>query len=88
MQQCLRAPPRLEGVRGRLREALRAQALRLRVVRVLLAVLRGCPREEEELGQVPSALRGAQAVECQPQFHHARVCGSDAVLQSQASQGV
>ena len=39
----LRALHRQEGGRGRLREALRAQALRVRVVRVLSAVLRGCP---------------------------------------------
>ena len=39
--QRLRTLPRREGGRGQLREALRAQALRVRVVRVLLAVLRG-----------------------------------------------
>ena len=38
-----RTCPRREGGRGRLREALRAQALRPRVVRVLPAVLRGRP---------------------------------------------
>ena len=42
-QQRRPALPRREGGRGRLREALRAQALRVRVVRVLAAVLRGCP---------------------------------------------
>ena len=41
--QRLRALPRPEGGRDRLREALRASALRVRVVRVLPAVLRGCP---------------------------------------------
>ena len=41
--QRVRALPRREGGRGRLREALCALALRLRVVRVLLAVLRGRP---------------------------------------------
>ena len=41
--QRLRALPRREGGRGRPREALRAQALRVRVVRVLSAVLRGRP---------------------------------------------
>ena len=56
--QCLQALPWWEGWRGWLREALRAQVLRVRVVRVLPAVLRGCPREEEELVQVPVALRG------------------------------
>ena len=41
--QRLRALPRREGGWGRLREALRAPALRVRVVRVLSAVLRGRP---------------------------------------------
>ena len=61
---CLWALPRREGGRGRLREALCAQALRVRVVRVLSAVLRGRPGEEEELVQVPVALRGGRVVEC------------------------
>ena len=55
--QRLRALPRQEGGRGRLREALRSQALLVRVVRVLSAVLRGRPGKEEELLQVPVALR-------------------------------
>ena len=62
--QRLRSLPRREGGRGRLREALRAQALRVRVVRVLPAVLRGPPGYEEELVQVPVALRRARVVEC------------------------
>ena len=41
--QRLRALPRQEGGRDRLREALRASALRVRAVRVLPAVLRGRP---------------------------------------------
>ena len=41
--QRLRALPRREGGRGRLREALRAPALRVRVVRILPVVLRGRP---------------------------------------------
>ena len=41
--QRLRALPWREGGRDRLREALRASAPRLRVVRLLLAVLRGRP---------------------------------------------
>ena len=41
--QGLWALPRREGGRGGLREALRAPALRVRVVRVLPAVLRGRP---------------------------------------------
>ena len=41
--QCLRALPRREGGRDRLREAVRGSALRVRVVRVLPAVLRGRP---------------------------------------------
>ena len=41
--QRLRALPRREGGRDRLWEALRASALHVRVVRVLPAVLRGCP---------------------------------------------
>ena len=53
-----------EGGRGRLREALRAQALRVRVIRVLPAVLRGRPGQEEELVQVPVALCGGRVVEC------------------------
>ena len=51
-----------EGRRGRLQEALRAQVLRMRVVRVLPAVLRGRLRQEEELVQVPVALRGRRFV--------------------------
>ena len=55
------------------------------LVWVLPAVLRACLREEEELVQVPVALRGGLVVECQPLFHHAsRVCGLDTALQSQA----
>ena len=87
--QCLRALPRRGGGGGRLQEALRAQALWVRVVRVLLPVLRRRPGEEEELVQVPVALRGGRIVECQPLFHHAsRVCGLDAALQPQAAQAV
>ena len=71
---------------GQLREALRAWALWVRVVLVLLAVLRGYQREEEEFVQVPAALRGGRVVGCQPLFHHAsRVRGLDAALQSQAA---
>ena len=89
LQQRLRALPLWERGQGRLPKALRAQALRGRVVRVLPAVLRGRPREEEELVQVPVALRGGRVVECQPLLHHAsRVCGLDAALQSQAGQVV
>ena len=47
LQQCLLALPWQEGGGGRLREALCAEALRVRVVRVLLAVLQGRLREEE-----------------------------------------
>ena len=61
--QRLWAPPRREGGGGRLREALRAKALRVRVVRVLSAVLRGRPGQEEELVQVPVALCGGRVAE-------------------------
>ena len=62
--QHLRALSRREGGRGRLQEALCAQALRVRVVRVLSAVLRGRPGQEEELVQVPVALCGGRLAEC------------------------
>ena len=89
LQQRLRALPCWEGGRGRLREALRAQALWVRVVRVLPAVLRGHMREGKELVLVPVALPGGRVVECQPLFHHASgVCGLNAALQSQAGQVV
>ena len=54
--QRLQALPRREGTLDRLRVALHAQALRVRVGQVLLAVLRGRPGQEEELVQVPVAL--------------------------------
>ena len=42
---------------------------------------RGCPREGEELVQVPMDLRGGWVVDCQPLSHHAsRVGGLDAAL--------
>ena len=89
LQQRLWALPRWKGGRARLQEALRAQALQLRVIRVLLAVPPGPPREEEELVQVPRALSPGQVVECQPLFHQtSRMCGPDAALQSQAGQVV
>ena len=61
--QRLLALPLREGGQRRLREALGAQVLRVRVVRVLPAVLRGRPGHEEELVQVPVALRGGRVVE-------------------------
>ena len=89
LQQCLLALPWGEGGRGRLREALCALALWVRVVRVLPAMLRGRLREEEESVQVAVALRGGLVVECQPLSNHAsRMCGHDAALQSQAGQVV
>ena len=70
-------------------EALCAQALRVRVVRVLPVLLGGRLREEEELVQVPVALRGGQVSKCQPLSQHALcVCGLDAALQSQGGQVV
>ena len=87
--ESLRALPRREGGWGRLREALRTQALGVRVVRVLPALLRGRPGEEEELVQVPVALPAGRTVECQPLFHHAsRLCGLDAALQPQAAKAL
>ena len=75
--------------RASCRKACGAQALRVRVVRVLPAVLRGRLREDEELVQLPVALRGGQVLECQPLFHHAsHVCGLDTALQSQPGQVV
>ena len=62
--QLLRALPRREGGRGWLREALHAQALRVRVVRVLSAVLRGRPEQEEELLPLRVALPAGRVVEC------------------------
>ena len=47
--QRLRALPRRKGGQDWLREALRASALRVHVVQVLPAVLRGRPWYEEEL---------------------------------------
>ena len=61
--QRLRALPRRDGGRGRLREALRTPALRVRVVRVLPAVLRGRPGKEQELVYVPVALCGGRVAE-------------------------
>ena len=81
LQQCLPTLPLREGGRGRSREALCARALRLRVVRVLPAVLWGRPREEEELLQVPVALRNGRVAEFQPLSNHAFcVGGLDAAL--------
>ena len=89
LQQCLLALPRREGGQGQLRVALCAQVLRVRVIQFLPAVLRGCPREDEELVQVPVALPGGLVVECQPLSHHAsRVCGLDGAPQSEAGQVV
>ena len=59
----LRALPRQEGGRGPLREALRAQALRVRSVRVLSAVIRNRLGDEEKLVQVPVALCSGRVVE-------------------------
>ena len=65
----------------RLWEALCAQALQMCVVWVLPAVLGARPREEEELVQVPVALRGGRVADCQPLSQHTScVGGPDAVL--------
>ena len=56
LQQCLLALSLREGGPERLWEGLCAQALRVRVIRVLSAALGGRLREEEELVQVPVAL--------------------------------
>ena len=62
--QRLRALPRREGGRGGLRESLRPQVLRVRVVRVLSAVSWGRPGEEEPFVLVPVALCGGRVVGC------------------------
>ena len=81
LQQCLSALPLREGGWGRLWEALCAQTLQVRVIWVLPALLRGRPREDEELVQVPVALHGGRVLESQPLSHHAScVGGLDAVL--------
>ena len=89
LQQGLLALPLREGGQGRLWEALRAQVLRVGVIRLLPAVLGGCLREEEELVQVPVALRGGWVAEGQPLFHHAPcVRGLNGVLHAQAGKPV
>ena len=75
LQQWFLALPLREGGRGRLRGALCTQALRVRVVRVLPAVLRGRLPKEEGLKPVPVALRGGRAAEIQPLYHHASGMG-------------
>ena len=63
---------------GRLWEALCAQALQVRVIGVLPALLRVHPQEGEDLVQVPMALRGGRVAECQPLSQHdSRVGGRD-----------
>ena len=80
-QQCLLALPLRESRRGHLWEALHARALRVRVIQVLPAVLGGRLREEEELVQLPVALRGRWVAGSPPLSHHASHVGAlNAVL--------